>query len=64
MAASANEILNTHPAPWTAQTTAEPGLLVMLDGAGKQIQLFTILEFARLSAERMTAERSAKTTPA
>lgn len=55
------QILLQHPAPWRYQTAS--GQVIMLDAAGRQVQLFTMLDFVTLATAAMARNAAPSSAP-
>lgn len=51
------QTLQAHPAPWRYVTLG--GQVIMTDALGRQVPLFTILDFAAMLTQRLSSSRPA-----
>ena len=65
MPISYKQIIAAHPLPWSYHTLAmSPAQIVVVDAVGKNVELFTLLDFAMLVGQGIArTQESAATDP-
>lgn len=59
------DILNQHPVPWQhVQVAGQAGNIVILDARGRQVQLFTVLEYVVYTSAQIAGQVRAATAHA